>query len=156
MIVRNSFRLEGHHPITRVGRVHVPEQGFVLIPDTRYNILERHSFIPGKLEDVPKGNRTMDRLVAGLVKRLEDAGIDDQMRKGGRPTRKGQRSTSPGARAADSPVDLVREQRGEEGATRKKASKGASGDPLDVDSGGSEQPAPMGKKKASANTRKTG
>ncbi|CAN0266800.1 unnamed protein product [Ectocarpus sp. 12 AP-2014] len=156
MIVRNSFRLEGHHPITRVGRVHVPEQGFVLIPDTRYNILERHGFIPGKLEDVPKGNRIMDRLVAGLVKRLEDAGIDDQMRKGGRPTRKGQRSTSPGAGAAGSPVDLVREQRGEEGATRKKAFKGASGDPLDVDSGGSEQAAPKGKKKASANTRKTG
>ncbi|CAN0388534.1 unnamed protein product, partial [Ectocarpus sp. 12 AP-2014] len=59
-----SYILEGRHPITRVGRVYVPEQCFVLIPDTRYNILERHSFIPGKLEDVPKGNRTMDRLVA--------------------------------------------------------------------------------------------
>ncbi|CAM9571788.1 unnamed protein product [Ectocarpus sp. 12 AP-2014] len=155
MIVRNSFRLEGHHPITRVGRVHVPEQGFVLIPDTRYNILERHTFIPGKLNDVPKGNRIMDRLVAGLAKSLEDAGIDDQMRKGGRPTRKEQRSTSPRAGAAISSVDLVREQRGEEGATRKKASKGASGDPLDVDSGGSEQPAPKGKEEASVKTRKT-
>ncbi|CAM9357186.1 unnamed protein product, partial [Ectocarpus sp. 12 AP-2014] len=78
------------------------------------------------------------------------------MRKGGRPARKGQRSTSPRAGVAGSPVDLVREQRGEEGATRKKASKGASGDPLDVDSGGSEQPAPKGKKKASVKTRKAG
>ncbi|CAM9513061.1 unnamed protein product [Ectocarpus sp. 8 AP-2014] len=156
MVVRNSYRLEGHHPITRVGRVHVPEQGFVLIPDTRYNQLDRYTFIPGKLEDAPKGNRFMDRLVAGLVKSFEEVGIDDQMMKGGRTTRKGQRSTSPRAGAAGSPVDLVRERRGEEGATRKKASKGASGDPLDVDSGGSEQPAPKGKKKASVKTRKAG
>ncbi|CAM9931884.1 unnamed protein product [Ectocarpus sp. 12 AP-2014] len=98
----------------------------------------------------------MDRPVAGLVTSLEDAGIDDQMRKGGRPTRKGQWSMSPRADAAGSLVDLVREQRVEEGATRKKASKGASGDPLDVHSGGSEQPAPKGKKKASVKTRKTG
>ncbi|CAM9660471.1 unnamed protein product [Ectocarpus sp. 12 AP-2014] len=98
----------------------------------------------------------MDQLVAGLVKSLEDAGIDDQTKKRGRPTHKGQRSTSPRAGAAGSPVDLVREQRGEEGATRKKASKGASGDPLDVDSGGSEQPAPKGKKEASVKTGKAG
>ncbi|CAN0359863.1 unnamed protein product [Ectocarpus sp. 12 AP-2014] len=57
MIVRNSFRLESHHPITRVGRVHVPDQGFVLIPDTRYNRLNRYTFIPGKLEDIPKTSR---------------------------------------------------------------------------------------------------
>ncbi|CAN0427183.1 unnamed protein product, partial [Ectocarpus sp. 8 AP-2014] len=56
------------------------EQGFVLIPDTRYNQLDRYTFIPGKLEDVPKGNRFMDRLVVGLVKSFEEAGIDDQMR----------------------------------------------------------------------------
>ncbi|CAN0421375.1 unnamed protein product, partial [Ectocarpus sp. 12 AP-2014] len=155
-IVRNSFRLDGHHPITRVGRVHVPEQGFVLIPDARYNQLDRYTFISGKLEDVPKGNRIMDQLVAGLVNSLEDAGIDDQTRKGGRLTRKGQRSTSPRASAAGSPVDLLREQRGKERATRKKASKGALGDPLDVDSGWSEQPAPEGKKKASVKTRKAG
>ncbi|CAB1103417.1 unnamed protein product [Ectocarpus sp. CCAP 1310/34] len=80
--------------------------------------------------------------------------LPDKPRKGGRPTRKGQRPTSPRAGAAGSPVDLVTEQRGEEGATRKKASKGASGDPLDVDSGGSEQPAPKGKQKASVKTRK--
>ncbi|CBJ33921.1 expressed unknown protein [Ectocarpus siliculosus] len=82
--------------------------------------------------------------------------LSDKQRKGGRPTRKGQRSTSPRAGAAGCPVDLAREQRGEEGATRKKASKGASGDPLDVDSGVSEQPAPRGKKKASVKTRKAG
>ncbi|CAM9624460.1 unnamed protein product [Ectocarpus sp. 4 AP-2014] len=139
MMVRISIRLEGHHPITRVGRVHVPGIGFVVIPGTRYNQLDRHTFIPWKLEGVPKGNRFLERLVAGLVKSFEDVGINDQMRKGGCPTRKGQRSTSPRASAAGSPVDLVREQRGEEGVTRKKASKGASGDPQDVDSGGAEQ-----------------
>ncbi|CAB1099175.1 unnamed protein product [Ectocarpus sp. CCAP 1310/34] len=79
--------------------------------------------------------------------------LPDNQRKGGRPTRKGQRSTSPRAGAAGPPVDLAREQRGEEGATRKKASRGASGDPLDVDSVGPEQPAPKGKKKASVKTR---
>ncbi|CBJ28580.1 hypothetical protein Esi_0109_0060 [Ectocarpus siliculosus] len=156
MIVRYSLRLEGHDPITRVGRVHVPEQDFVLIPDTRYNRLDRYTFIPGKLEDVPKGNRIMDRLVAGFVKSLEDAGIDDQMRKGGRPTRKRQRSTPPGAGAVGSTVDLGTEQRGEKGPMRKKASKGASGDPLDVDSGASEQSAPKGRKKASVKTREAG
>ncbi|CAN0361755.1 unnamed protein product [Ectocarpus sp. 6 AP-2014] len=156
MIVRYSFRLEGHDPITRVGRVHVPEQGFVLIPDTRYNRLDRYTFIPGKLEDVPKGNRIMDRLVAGFVKSLEDAGIDDQMRKGDRPTRTGQRSTPPGAGAVGYTVDLGTEQRGEKGPMRKKASKGASGDPLDVDSGASEQSAPKGRQKASVKTRKAG
>ncbi|CAN0301668.1 unnamed protein product [Ectocarpus sp. 6 AP-2014] len=156
MIVRYSLRLEGHDPMTRVGRVHVPEQGFVLIPDTRYNRLDRYTFIPGKLEDVPKGNRIMDRLVAGFVKSLEDAGIDDQMRKGDRPTRKGQRSTPPGAGAVGSTVDLGTEQRGEKGPMRKKASKGASVDPLDVDSGASEQSAPKGRQKASVKTREAG
>ncbi|CAM9592469.1 unnamed protein product, partial [Ectocarpus sp. 13 AM-2016] len=58
-IVRNSFRLEGHHPITRVGRVHVPGQDFVLIPGG-YNQLDRYTFISGKLQDVPRGNRIMD------------------------------------------------------------------------------------------------
>ncbi|CAN0081436.1 unnamed protein product [Ectocarpus sp. 6 AP-2014] len=98
----------------------------------------------------------MDRLVAGFVKSLEDAGIDDQMRKGDRPTRKGQRSTPPGAGAVGSTVDLGTEQRGEKGPMRKKASKGASGDPLDVDSGASEQSAPKGRQKASVKTREAG
>ncbi|CAN0289850.1 unnamed protein product [Ectocarpus sp. 6 AP-2014] len=98
----------------------------------------------------------MDRLVAGFVKSLEDGGIDDQMRKGDRPTRKGQRSTPPGAGAVGYTVDLGTEQRGEKGPMRKKASKGASGDLLDVDSGASEQSAPKGRQKASVKTRKTG
>ncbi|CAN0152389.1 unnamed protein product [Ectocarpus sp. 6 AP-2014] len=98
----------------------------------------------------------MDRLVAGFVRSLEDAGIDDQMRKGDRPTRKGQRSTPPGAGAVGSTVDLGTEQRGEKGPMRKKASKGASVDPLDVDSGASEQSVPKGRQKASVKTREAG
>ncbi|CAM9884681.1 unnamed protein product, partial [Ectocarpus sp. 12 AP-2014] len=108
----------------------------------------------GDGEDGPNGCSRNDS--DDSVACVDPSTLPDKQRKGGRPTRWGQRSTSPRAGAAGSLIDLVREQRGEEGATRKKASMGASGDLLDVDSGGSEQPAPKGKKKASVKTRKAG
>ncbi|CAM9916668.1 unnamed protein product [Ectocarpus sp. 8 AP-2014] len=73
------YILEDHQTIYRLGRVFDPQHGFRLVPDCRYNVLERHNFVPGHLEGVPKEDGVMGRLLAGFVKTVEEEGMGDQI-----------------------------------------------------------------------------